>query len=49
MWLISIFTHFLDKKYFYGNNEVNILRLESILHNLFFSFLIGSSANLFIQ
>lgn len=40
MWLISIFIHFLDKKYFYGNNEVNILILEDILHS-FFSFLIG--------
>lgn len=40
LWLISIFAHFIDKKYFHNNNEVNIILLEDILHNLF-SFLIG--------
>lgn len=40
MWIVSIFSHFVDKRYFHGNNEEFILEFEDILHNIF-TFFIG--------
>lgn len=40
IWVLTIFSHFIDKKYYNNSHEQFITELEAIAHNLY-TFLIG--------